>query len=84
MFREYLGINPVIVAWQMFVMLFVYSIFSKYLAGSITNEIDCVLNETEEEDGQGASEIELSEMNPSLNKIVPSTQADAGSEGELS
>ena len=37
MFREYLGVNPVIVGFQMVAMLVCYLLFSKYLVGSFTN-----------------------------------------------
>ena len=45
MFREYLGVNPVIIGFQMLVMLTCYLFFSKYLTGSFVNKLDLVLEE---------------------------------------
>ena len=37
MFQEYLGVNPVIVGFQMVAMFICYLLFSKYLTGSYTS-----------------------------------------------
>ena len=49
MFKEYLGVNPVIVVFQLATMLICYLFFSKYLTGSFTNELDLALKEMETE-----------------------------------
>ena len=52
MFQEYLGVNPAIVGFQMVAMFICYLLFSKYLTGSFTNELDLVLDEVESEHQQ--------------------------------
>ena len=44
MFKEYLGVNPVIVVFQMVTMFICYLLFFKYLIGCYTNGLDVVLN----------------------------------------
>ena len=63
MFREYLGINPTIVIFQMIVMFICYLFFFKYLTGSFTDALDEVLEEAEEKgaEGETASNDELKE-----------------------
>ena len=46
MFKEYLGMNPVIIGFQMVAMFICYLLFSKYLTGSYANEIDLLLTES--------------------------------------
>ena len=46
MFKEYLGMNPVIVGFQMIAMFICYLLFFKYLTGCYTSELDLVLSET--------------------------------------
>ena len=54
MFQEYLGVNPVIVGFQMVAMFICFLLFFKYLTGSFTNELDLVLEELENrDDGKG-------------------------------
>ena len=53
MFREYLGINPAIVGFQMVAMFICYLLFSKFLTGSFSSEMDLLLAEaTDETDEQ--------------------------------
>ena len=52
MFQEYLGVNPVIVGFQMVAMFICFLLCFKYLTGSYTNELDLVLDEVESEDKQ--------------------------------
>ena len=47
MFQEYMGVNPVIVAWELVLMVFCYLFLSKYLMSSFTNEIDAILGQPE-------------------------------------
>ena len=46
-FREYLGVNLAIVGFQMVAMFVCYLLFSKYLTGSYTNELDALLTESQ-------------------------------------
>lgn len=47
MFKEYLGVNPVIVGWQMIIMFFCYFFLSKYLSSSFASELDHALHTQE-------------------------------------
>ena len=47
-FREYLGVNPAIIGFQMMAMFVCYLLFSKYLTGSYTNELDALLTESQD------------------------------------
>ena len=49
MFKEYLGVNPVIVGFQMVAMFTCYLLMSKYLTGSLTDELDLALSGNQDE-----------------------------------
>ena len=50
MFKEYLGVNPVVVGFQMVAMLVCYLFFFKYYTGSFTNDLDHVFSEAKGQD----------------------------------
>ena len=50
MFREYLGRNPLIVGFQLIVMLICYLLCLKYLIGSYTSELDLTLDEAKHDE----------------------------------
>ena len=49
-FKEYLGVNPVIVGFQMIAMFICYLLMSQYLTGSLADELDLVLSRARNED----------------------------------
>ena len=77
MFKEYLGVNPIIVVFQMITMFICYLLFFKYLIGCYTNELDVVLSETKHEDEEPQeSENESVEIRPLPNRVTP-TEVDS-------
>ena len=76
MFEEYRGVNPVIVGFQMVAMFICYLLFSKYLTGSYTNELDLVLDQVESKqskESQGQRDRES--MSESFDRGTPADQA---------
>ena len=75
MFKEYLGTNPVVVGFQMVVMLVCYLLCFKYFTGSFTNELDHVFSEAKDEDEkESQSEADLPGNNEGFSKAKPSTE----------
>ena len=86
MFREYLGVNPVIVGFQMLTMLVCYLLFSKYLVGSFANEIDLAFKkagsqeEEEEEEQEQCSMSDIETINLP-NQVAP-VESESNQEAE--